>query len=310
MTRPPVLILHAPGTNRDTEAAVAVQAAGGDPRIVAVDQLIARPGALSDYGAVLLPGGFSYGDALGAGGRLALELRAWLGDELAGAARSGRPILGICNGFQALVKSGLMSAPEDGSFTLAAPEPQGFTLAAPEPRGLTLTAPESRGLTLTASEARGFTLTAPESRGFTLTANANGRFECRWVTLSVEPGCRSSWLEPLRGSVIRCPVAHGEGRFATRDPSVVSELEKAGRIAFRYLASGSAGGNGTDPAAGAYPANPNGSDHDIAGLCDATGAIIGLMPHPEDHIVDWQRPSGPAGARGSALFEALVAAAR
>ena len=260
MSRPPVLILHAPGTNRDTEAAAAVQAAGGDPRIVAVSELISRPGTLSRYAAVLLPGGFSYGDALGAGGRLALELRSWLGEELAGAAGSGRPILGICNGFQALVKSGLLN---DG-----------------------------------------------EGRSFTLAANASGRFECRWVTLSVEPGCRSSWLEPLRGSVIRCPVAHGEGRLAARDPEVVHALEKAGRIAFRYLASGSAGGNGTDPAAGTYPANPNGSDHDIAGLCDATGTVVGLMPHPEDHIVDWQRPSGPPGARGSALFEALVGAAR
>ena len=260
MMRPPVLILHAPGTNRDTEAAVAVEAAGGDPRIVAVNELIARPGTVFHYGAVLLPGGFSYGDALGAGGRLALELRAWLGDELSAAARSGRPILGICNGFQALVKSGLLSAPGDGAFTLA--------------------------------------------------ANASGRFECRWATLSVEPDCRSSWLEPLRGSIIRCPVAHGEGRFAARDPELVPALEKAGRIAFRYLASGPAGGAETDPAVGTYPANPNGSDHDIAGLCDATGAVVGLMPHPEDHIVDWQRPSGPPGARGSALFEALVAAAR
>ena len=260
MSRPPVLILHAPGTNRDTEAAAAVQAAGGDPRIVAVSELVSQPGTLSHYGAVLLPGGFSYGDALGAGGRLALEMRAWLGDELAAAAGSGRPILGICNGFQALVKSGLLSGPAGRSFTLA--------------------------------------------------ANTSGRFECRWVTLAVEPGCRSGWLEPLRGSVIRCPVAHGEGRLAARGPEVVDALEKAGRVAFRYLASGSAGGNGPEPAAGAYPANPNGSDRDIAGLCDATGTVVGLMPHPEDHIVDWQRPSGPPGARGSALFEALVAAAR
>ena len=283
MTRPPVLIPHAPGTNRDQEAAVAVEAAGGEPRIVAVSELIARPGTISRYGAVLLPGGFSYGDALGAGGRLALELRAWMGDDLSAAARSGRPILGICNGFQALVKSGLLSLPEDHWTTQAAnpndPPPQ-----QPAP--------------------------SPAPRPFTLAANARGRFECRWVTLSVEPVCRSSWLEPLRGSVIRCPVAHGEGRFTARDSGIVAELETAGRIAFRYLASGSAGGNGTDPAAGTYPANPNGSDHDIAGLCDATGAVVGLMPHPEDHIVDWQRPSGPPGARGSALFEALVAAAR
>ena len=260
MKKPPVLILHAPGTNRDQEAALAVQAAGGDPRIAAVDELMTRRMSVAGFGAVVLPGGFSYGDALGAGGRLALELQAWLGDELSTAVRSGRPILGICNGFQALVKSGLLNA------------------------------------------------TGP--RSFTLAANASGRFECRWVTLRVEPGCRSGWLEPLRGSLIRCPVAHGEGRFAVRDPRVATGLETAGRVAFRYLASGSAGGPGDVPAAGAYPANPNGSHHDIAGLCDPTGAVVGLMPHPEDHIVDWQRPSGPPGARGSALFEALVAAAR
>ena len=260
MKKPPVLILHAPGTNRDQEAALAVQAAGGDPKIVTVDETMARRTSIAGFGAVVLPGGFSYGDALGAGGRLALELQAWLGDELSTAVRSGRPILGICNGFQALVKSGLLNAIQPRSFTLA--------------------------------------------------ANASGRFECRWVTLRVEPGCRSGWLEPLRGSMIRCPVAHGEGRFAVRDPQVATGLETAGRVAFRYLASGSAGGPGDEPAAGAYPANPNGSHHDIAGLCDPTGAVVGLMPHPEDHIVDWQRPSGPPGARGSVLFEALVAAAR
>ena len=253
MSRPPVLIPHAPGTNRDTEAALAVTAAGGDPRIVAVGDLRGRPAAFAGYGAVLLPGGFSYGDALGAGGRLALELQAWFGAGLREAARSGKPILGICNGFQALVKSGLLSA--------------------------------------------------PGRRSFTLTANAGGRFECRWVTLRVEPECRSSWLAGLRGSLIRCPVAHGEGRLA------VTGLEKAGCVAFRYLASGTEGG-AAPAAAGIYPANPNGSARDIAGICDPTGAVVGLMPHPEDHIADWQRPSGPAGSRGSALFEAFVDAAR
>ncbi|MCY3661427.1 MAG: phosphoribosylformylglycinamidine synthase subunit PurQ [bacterium] len=256
MSRPPVLIPHAPGTNRDAEAALAVAAAGGDPRIVAVSELRKRPAGLSDYGAVLLPGGFSYGDALGAGGRLALELRVWFGVELREFARSGRPVLGICNGFQTLVKSGLLGP-----------------------------------------------------RSFTLAANASGRFECRWVTLRVEPGCRSGWLGRLGGSMIRCPVAHGEGRLAVTDPGVAAELEQAGRIAFRYLASGSEGG-AADIAASAYPANPNGSVDDIAGMCDPTGAVVGLMPHPEDHIADWQRPSGTPGERGSALFEAFVAAAR
>ena len=254
MSEPPVLIPHAPGTNRDTEAAVAVAAAGGDPRIEPVADL--APADFSGYAAVLLPGGFSYGDALGAGGRLALELQAWFGAELREFARSGKPILGICNGFQALVKSGLLGC-----------------------------------------------------RNFTLAANAGGRFECRWVTVRVEGDCRSGWLEPLRDSLIRCPVAHGEGRLAAADPTAAAELERAGRVAFRYLASGPSGG-AAGAAAGAYPANPNGSVNDIAGMCDPSGAVVGLMPHPEDHIVDWQRPSGPPGARGSALFEAFVEAAR
>ena len=259
MSRPPVLIPHAAGTNRDTEAALAVTAAGGDPRIVAIGDLRRRPEALAAYGAVLLPGGFSYGDALGAGARLALELRAWFGSELGEFARSGKPVLGICNGFQALVKSGLLGG--------------------------------------------------GGHRPFTLAANAGGRFECRWVTIRVEAGCRSGWLGPLRGSLVRCPVAHGEGRVAVTGPAAADELERSGRVAFRYVASGSAGG-AAPAAAGAYPANPNGSVDDIAGMCDPTGAVVGLMPHPEDHIVDWQRPSGPPGARGSAVFEAFVAAAR
>ena len=108
MTHSPILIPHAPGVNRDREAAAAVAAAGGDPRIVPINALISGEAAFSDHGAVLLPGGFSYGDCLGAGGRLALELRAWFGAELEEAVRAGRPILGICNGFQALVKSGLL----------------------------------------------------------------------------------------------------------------------------------------------------------------------------------------------------------
>ena len=126
--------------------------------------------------AVLLPGGFSYGADLGAGGRLALELQAWFGAELGEFARSGKPILGICNGFQALVKSGLLG-----------------------------------------------------HRNFTPTANAGGRFECRWVTVRIEGDCKAGWLEPLRGSLIRCPVAHGEGRLAVTDPIAAADLERARR---------------------------------------------------------------------------------
>ncbi len=263
MTPPPILILHAPGTNRDTEAAVAVELAGGDPRIVSTHDLRTGAASMSDFGGLVLPGGFSYGDALGAGVRLALELRTWLYGELADAVRLGRPVLGICNGFQTLLKSGLLGG----------------------------------------SDGPG------ERRRVTLTDNAGGRFECRWVTLRVEPGSRSGWLGSLAGMSIRCPVAHGEGRVAVSDPEVVGILEGEGMVAFRYLSEDGRGG-GDRLAGGLYPANPNGSVGDIAGLCDATGAVVGLMPHPEDHVVDWQRPGGPPGARGLPLFEAFVDAAR
>ncbi len=263
MMKPPVLIPHASGTNRDLEAAQAIEAAGGDPRIVHVNAL--RCGAVkwSEFAAILLPGGFSYGDSLGAGGRLALELRTWFAPELSEAVRSGRPILGICNGFQALVKAGLLGGSD-----------------------------------------------RQEGRGLTLTHNAAGRFECRWVTLGIEPSCRSSWLGAIAGTVLRCPVAHGEGRIAVSGPEVVDSMTDAGLVAFRYLDSGIGASPPTGPALGEYPANPNGSVADIAGICDATGTVVGLMPHPEDHIFDWQRPSGDAGASGLPLFQAFVEAAR
>lgn len=257
---PPILILHSPGTNRDAEAALAVKLAGGDPSIVSMNDLRAGAASMSGFAALVLPGGFSYGDALGAGARLALELRTWLYEELAGAVRSGRPVLGICNGFQALLKSGLFGEPG-----------------------------------------------AP--RRVTLTDNANGRFECRWVNLRVEPGCRSGWLRAIEGTLIRCPVAHGEGRVAVTDPEVVRVLEEERLVAFRYLSEDSHAG-AEQVAGGRYPANPNGSVADIAGLCDPTGTAVGLMPHPEDHVVDWQRPGGPPGGLGLAIFEAFVDAAR
>lgn len=261
MTGPPILIPHAAGTNRDEEAAQAIMLAGGEPRIVQLHALREGRVAFADHAGLLLPGGFSYGDALGAGGRLALELRTWFADELAAMVADGRPVLGICNGFQALVKAGLLPGPMD------------------------------------------------RTRRVTLTENAGGRFECRWVTLRVEPGIVPGWLSGLTDTIIRCPVAHGEGRLATSDETVTKELETGGQVAFRYLSAGATPDGELTPADGVYPANPNGSAADIAGLCDPSGVVVGLMPHPEDHVLDWQRPSGPAGGSGLELFEAFVSAA-
>ena len=233
-----ILVLHASGTNRDREAAWACELAGGQPEIVHVNQLMSGQRRMADYGMLVLPGGFSFGDALGAGKLLGLTLRLALQDELAAFIASSRPVLGICNGFQALVKSGLL--------------PGGAMQQA------------------------------------TLTFNQCARFECRWVTLRPEPRSRCIFTQGLRQPVL-CPVAHGEGRFVSGD---LTALERSGQVALRYaLADGR-------PAHGAYPANPNGSGADIAGICNAAGNVLGLMPHPEDHVVAYQHPRWTRGERG------------
>lgn len=249
-------VLHAPGTNRDGEAALALEAAGASPHIVLLYDLAAGRCRLEDYAGVLVPGGFSYGDALGAGNRLALEV----GDALHGYADDGsRPVLGICNGFQALVRGGLLGAG-----------------AGPG-----------------------------QPRRATLAANANGRFECRWVTLEPDAGCTAGWVGSI-GHLVACPVAHGEGRVAVREEADADALAAEGLVAFRYVDRSGA------PAGGAYPANPNGSAGDIAGLANPAGNVVGLMPHPEDHVLEAQdafRGRHP-GRLGRTLFERFVHRAR
>jgi phosphoribosylformylglycinamidine synthase I len=185
-----------------------------------------------------LAGGFTYGDSLGAGKLWALDLTHRLDDALNRHVARGRPTLGVCNGFQALVRAGLLP----GAGRVAALGP-----------------------------------------------NANGRFECRWVTLA--PTSRHCvWTREL-DEPIDCPVAHGEGRFVA-DDATLAHLESSDLVALRYATS-----DGGAPK-GAYPANPNGSMNDIAGICDDTGLVLGLMPHPEDHAVARQHPRHRRGALG------------
>ena len=261
----PVLILHASGTNRDGEAARACQLAGGRPEIVHINQLRAGAFRLCDYGLVVLPGGFSYGDALGAGVRQALDLQIFFRDQMQEYVSSGRMVLGICNGFQTLVKAGLL--------------------------------PGGDGVEESAHAARG---TAGGQRAVTLTYNQRRRFECRWVHLKVETGACAGFLAGLDEPIF-CPVAHGEGNLQVASSEDLERLEKANLIAFRY-----ADRNG-NPAAGRYPTNPNGSAADIAGLCNPQGNVLGLMPHPEDHVDSIQNPLGGTGGLGLALFEAMLA---
>lgn len=256
---PSILILHAAGTNRDGEAARACELAGGAPQIVHINQLRRGERRFADFDLLLLPGGFSYGDALGAGSRQALDLQVFFQDQLNEFVESGKRVLGICNGFQTLVKASLLPGPESK-----------------------IQNPQSK------------------IRRVTLTENAQGRFECRWVHLAVNPACRASFLSEIREPIF-CPVAHGEGNFQVADASTLAELEAEKLIAFRYVDE-----NGV-PAGGRYPVNPNGSVADIAGICNRRGNVVGLMPHPEDHLLAIQNPvSAHSNRLGLRLFQSFI----
>lgn len=234
---PSVLIPIAPGTNRNQELADAFELAGARTFQIPLQALREGETKLVDHQILALPGGFSYGDSLGAGRLLGLDLTGWFADQLQEAVARSMPVIGICNGFQALVSAGLL--------------PGGGRPAA-------------------------------------LVANASGHFECRWVTLGPGPAT-SVWLDDL-DEPIRCPVAHGEGRLEVEDRAAIE-----GHIAFRYLDPSGA------PAQGRYPDNPNGSIDDVAGLVDGTGLVLGLMPHPEDHVSARQDPQRGRRRDGLAL---------
>jgi len=194
---------------------------------------------------LVVPGGFSYGDDLGAGQLWAQDLRHKLRDDLERFALNGRPVLGICNGFQVLLKSGLLPNTDFAS---------------------------------------------GDDRDVTLTYNENSQFECRWVYLKPNQQSTSLFTEGL-DELIFCPVAHGEGRVMTRDADITQQLWDRGQVALTYV---DADGN---PAG--YPLNPNGSVTGIASLNNREGNVMGLMPHPEDHIFPWQHARYHRGERGN-----------
>jgi phosphoribosylformylglycinamidine synthase len=225
-----VLVLRAPGINRDADAATAIELAGGRAERIHVNRIVGGNVQLNDYAVLIIPGGFSYGDHLGAGKLLAVDLAHRLGEPIAAFVADGRPVIGICNGFQVLVKAGILP----GAIGRA-----------------------------------------------TLTDNRSGRFECRWVHLAADPASRCVFTRGIE-RMIEVPVAHGEGRFIADTPATLAQLREAGQIALRYTTA--------EGGAPAYPDDPNGSDDAIAGICNAAGNVLGLMPHPENAVAPQQHP--------------------
>lgn len=251
--KPTALVLQAHGSNRDLDVMAALTLAGADATGIPLNELRIRKTLLANFNLLILPGGFSYADALGAGKLLALDLASYFADEIAAFIDSGKPVIGICNGFQALVKSGILPS-TNGSGT--------------------------------------------GGEGATLTFNTQGHFECRWVNLKpVSQKC--IWTNGLE-NIITCPIAHGEGNFQINDFFHLSSFIEQDQIALAYIHADHS------PANGEYPVNPSGSVLDIAGICNPLGNVLGLMPHPENHIYTWQHPRhtrGETDGSGLKLFE-------
>jgi len=263
------LVLTGNGTNCEREMAHACRLAGAEAVIAHTAELFSGRVRLSAYHLLNLPGGFLDGDDLGSAKAAAVRFRyAKVGpdrehkffEDLTRFVREGGLILGACNGFQLLVKLGLLPA---------------------------LTGRYDRQ---TAS----------------LTHNDSGRFEDRWVRLAVEGRTPCVFTRGLEA--LELPVRHGEGKFVLERAEDLYRLEEAGLVVLRYS---DPQGRPTDR----YPWNPNGSVGSVAGICDPTGRIFGMMPHPEAFLhrtnhPRWTREKLPEEGQGLAIFRNAVEFAR
>lgn len=223
------LILTGDGINCEAETAMAFRELGVHAEIIHIADLISDKNKLLDAQILALPGGFSFGDEIGSGQILALKIKYELGEELRKFVDDKKLIIGICNGFQALVRLGFLPKP--------------FS-----------------------------------PRNMTLTHNRQGHFINKWVELEV-PTSQCVWTKELVGEKISLPIRHGEGRIVFKgteeeQKSIYKTLSTNGQIALNY------------------ESDINGSYAEIAGVCDPSGLIFGLMPHPEAAISLWHNPGG------------------
>lgn len=229
-----ILILYGYGINCDNETQYGFNLAGVETEKVHINQLISEEKRLKDFQILAIPGGFSFGDDIGAGKVLATKIKYNLAGEFSEFIKEKKLIIGICNGFQVLVKLGILP---------------GFN--------------------------RNY-----DKQEVTLTFNDSGRFEDRWVYLQINQKSPCIWTKGIE--TIYLPVRHGEGKFVSKNRLVREKLREANQIVAQYIDSK---GNLAD-----YPWNPNGSEGNIAGICDETGRIFGLMPHPEAFLYHQNHP--------------------
>ena len=250
------VVLTGFGINCDAETRQALIRAGAAADRVHLNDIIERPSILEETQIFAIPGGFSFGDDVASGKILANRLRYRLGGALKKFIGDGKLVIGICNGFQVMVKMGILPM-FDGEFV----------------------------------------------QEVTLVGNDSARFEDRWIRLATVPDTRCVWLKGIDS--LELPVRHGEGKFIPRDDAVLAKLRANGQVALRY---GTADGTA---ACGVFPANPNGAIDDIAGICDPSGRVFGLMPHPEAYVdrtnhPRWTREDLPEEGAGLQVFRNAV----
>jgi len=228
---PKALVLTGFGLNCDWETTYALELAGAEAHRVHINQLImgekiGEIARLQDYQILTFIGGFSWGDDHGAGVILATRLLYNIGEEILAFIEAGNLVIGICNGFQALVNLGLLPG-FDGDYN---------------------------------------------SRQVALIWNDSGNFRDQWVHLKIEEDSPCVFTKGLKQ--LELTVRHGEGKFYAEE-SVIKDLEKNNQVVLRYA------DDKGNRAKGRFPENPNGSLEDIAGICDSSGRVFGIMPHPE-----------------------------
>jgi phosphoribosylformylglycinamidine synthase len=253
MTPVNALVLTGYGLNCDYETDNALKLSGAESHRVHINDLIQGKERIDDYHILVFGGGFSWGDDHGAGVLFAAKLRFNLHQPLEKFIVSGKLVIGICNGFQALVNLGLLPG-FDGKY---------------------------------------------QERRVALVANSSGNYIDTWVNLKINP--RSPCVFTRGISQIELPVRHGEGRFYASEEDM-ADLLRQDQVVAQYTDEKGGEANGR------WPLNPNGSLKDVAAICDPSGRIFGIMPHPEafNHFTnhpDWTRKKEALARQGKKISD-------